>query len=131
VLGVTLKSLHFLHVYTRWFKYDRDKLWLVYTQIVPVIFEPPCILQMINTRDIYHSPLQHSQTGLFDGAHCSVWGRYSVFTLIFITHALYSSSPTCYCYQRDKWVKPGERPKSKCFSGMKKHLIVKYVLPLF
>jgi hypothetical protein len=28
---------------TRWFKYDRDKLWLVYTQIVPVIFEPPCI----------------------------------------------------------------------------------------
>jgi hypothetical protein len=28
--------------YTRWFKYDRDKLWLVYTQIVPVIFQPPC-----------------------------------------------------------------------------------------
>ena len=28
---------------TRWFKYDRDKLWLVYTQIVPVIFEPPCM----------------------------------------------------------------------------------------
>jgi hypothetical protein len=27
--------------YTRWFKYDRDKLWLVYTQIVPVIYEPP------------------------------------------------------------------------------------------
>jgi hypothetical protein len=27
--------------YTRWFKYDRDKLWLVYTKIVPVIFEPP------------------------------------------------------------------------------------------
>jgi hypothetical protein len=27
---------------TRWFKYNRDKLWLVYTQIVPVIFEPPC-----------------------------------------------------------------------------------------
>jgi hypothetical protein len=26
---------------TRWFKYDRDKLWLVYTKIVPVIFEPP------------------------------------------------------------------------------------------
>jgi hypothetical protein len=29
--------------YTRWFKYDRDKLWLVYTQSAPVIFEPPCI----------------------------------------------------------------------------------------
>ena len=28
---------------TRWLKYDRDKLWLVYTQIVPVKFEPPCI----------------------------------------------------------------------------------------
>ena len=28
--------------FTRWFKYDRDKLWLVYTQSVPVIFEPPC-----------------------------------------------------------------------------------------
>ena len=28
---------------TRWFKYDRDKLWLVYTQSVPVIFEPPCM----------------------------------------------------------------------------------------
>jgi hypothetical protein len=27
---------------TRWFKYDRDKLWLVDTQIVPVIFETPC-----------------------------------------------------------------------------------------
>jgi hypothetical protein len=23
---------------TRWFKYDRDKLWLVYTLTVPVIF---------------------------------------------------------------------------------------------
>ena len=29
-------------LYTRWFKYDRDKLWLVYTQLVLVIFEPPC-----------------------------------------------------------------------------------------
>ena len=34
-------------VYTRWIKYDRDKLWLVYTQIVPVIFEPPCILLLV------------------------------------------------------------------------------------
>jgi hypothetical protein len=32
---------------TRWFKYDRDKLWLVYTQIVPVIFEPPCSNKLI------------------------------------------------------------------------------------
>jgi hypothetical protein len=34
---------------TRWFKYDRDKLWLVYTQIVPVIFEPPCISHLVET----------------------------------------------------------------------------------
>ena len=32
----------YFRICTRWFKYDRDKLWLVYTQIVPVIFEPPC-----------------------------------------------------------------------------------------
>jgi hypothetical protein len=36
-------TAHRLLYCTRWFKYDRDKLWLVYTQIVPVIFEPPCI----------------------------------------------------------------------------------------
>jgi hypothetical protein len=29
---------HKIAAYTRWFKYDWDKLWLVYTQIVPVIF---------------------------------------------------------------------------------------------
>ena len=28
---------------TRWFKYDQDCNQLVYTQTVPVIFEPPCI----------------------------------------------------------------------------------------
>jgi hypothetical protein len=32
-------------IHTRWFKYDRDNLWLVYTQIVPVIFEPPCTIR--------------------------------------------------------------------------------------
>jgi hypothetical protein len=35
-------GLKYFAVYTRWLKYDRDKLWLVYTQSVPVIFEPPC-----------------------------------------------------------------------------------------
>jgi hypothetical protein len=38
-----IQSEKFVVVITRWFKYDRDKLWLVYTQSVPVIFEPPCI----------------------------------------------------------------------------------------
>jgi hypothetical protein len=37
---------------TRWFKYDRDKLWLVYTQIVPVIFEPPCIRRLIYFKNL-------------------------------------------------------------------------------
>ena len=34
-------------IITRWFKYDREKLWFVYTQIVPIIFEPPCIIIVI------------------------------------------------------------------------------------
>jgi hypothetical protein len=34
------------HGVTRWSKYDRDKLWLVYTQIVPVIFEPHCTYEV-------------------------------------------------------------------------------------
>ena len=46
-------------VSTRWFKYDRDKLWLVYTQIVPVIFEPPCTLSLllIYTHAVCHRQL--------------------------------------------------------------------------
>jgi hypothetical protein len=40
---VTRKPILYGLNHTRWFKYDRDKLWLVYTQRVPVIFEPPCI----------------------------------------------------------------------------------------
>ena len=35
---------------TRWFKYDGDWLRLVYTQSVPVIFEPPCIKGRLNTK---------------------------------------------------------------------------------
>jgi hypothetical protein len=36
---------------TSWFKYDRDKLWLLYTQIVAVIFEPPCTCKQCRTTD--------------------------------------------------------------------------------
>jgi hypothetical protein len=39
---------------TRWFKYDRDKLWLIYTQPDPVIFEPPCI-----SRGDFNKPKPH------------------------------------------------------------------------
>ena len=52
---------------TRWFKYDRDKLWLIYTQIVPVIFEPPYISvslrqgwakpYLLSCMDIFHKKL--------------------------------------------------------------------------
>jgi hypothetical protein len=55
-IGIRQKQeLLYIYIHTRWFKYDRDKLWLVYTQIVPVIFEPPCVCVYIYiyTRDIY------------------------------------------------------------------------------
>jgi hypothetical protein len=48
--------IEYVQASTRWFKYDRGKLWLVYTQIVPVIFEPPCTyvicenIRLFNTR---------------------------------------------------------------------------------
>jgi hypothetical protein len=32
--------------YTRWFKYDRDRLCVNKSQFVPVIFEPPCIFEV-------------------------------------------------------------------------------------
>jgi hypothetical protein len=46
---------------TRWFKYDRDKLWLVYTQIIPVIFEPPCIISTLFA--LPHPSYPHQTTG--------------------------------------------------------------------
>ena len=35
-------------VCTRWFKYDRDYLYVNKSQFVPVIFEPPCIMQSMD-----------------------------------------------------------------------------------
>jgi hypothetical protein len=52
-------------LYKRWFKYDQDKLWLVYIQIVPVIFQPPCIYKWTLQDNIvlwissFHSIYQH------------------------------------------------------------------------
>jgi len=34
--------------FARWFKYDRDWCRQIYTQVVPVIFEPPCTFAMTN-----------------------------------------------------------------------------------
>jgi hypothetical protein len=49
-LSITRRQQLWVHLWpiTRCFKYDWDKLWLVYTLIVPVIFEPPCITIIIN-----------------------------------------------------------------------------------
>jgi hypothetical protein len=55
---------------TRWFKYDRDKLWLVYTQIVPVIFEPPCISKFMKN----WSPLLVTNISK-ENMHCGVTGK--------------------------------------------------------
>jgi hypothetical protein len=32
---------------TRWFRYDRDYLYVNKSQFVPVIFEPPCIWPLV------------------------------------------------------------------------------------
>ena len=37
---------------TRWFKYDRDYLCVNKSQFVPVIFEPPCIIRVIKSREL-------------------------------------------------------------------------------
>ena len=37
--------------YTRWFKYDRDCLYLFTHKSVPVIFELPCILISVTVID--------------------------------------------------------------------------------
>jgi hypothetical protein len=50
VTDILLRTGYYAPHYTRWFKYDRDKLRLVYTQIIPVIFEPPCILYCPKTQ---------------------------------------------------------------------------------
>ena len=41
--------LTYMHIYTRWFKYDRDLCGLFTHKSVPVIFEPPCIHTYIHT----------------------------------------------------------------------------------
>ena len=60
---ITYESL--VHEYTRWFKYDRDKLWLVYTQIVPVIFEPPCITCKLKAGNTSYSSDQNFLFSVF------------------------------------------------------------------
>ena len=69
--------LNHLYIHTRWFKYDRDKLWLVYTQIVPVIFEPPCTyitwFAPLST-GCWHVTLKHTATScqIRSYIHCRV-----------------------------------------------------------
>jgi hypothetical protein len=42
-------ALFFLFFCTRWFKYDRDYLYVNKSQFVPVIFEPPCIFRFFKS----------------------------------------------------------------------------------
>ena len=50
-----LVLLNKLVINARWFKYDRDCNRLVYTQTVPVVFEPPCIISgKINISKTYN-----------------------------------------------------------------------------
>jgi hypothetical protein len=48
---------------TRWFKYDRDYLCVNKSQFVPVIFEPPCNIQ-IETSNI-QTQLCHVSKNIF------------------------------------------------------------------
>ena len=46
--NISSEKVHFVGLYciiTRWFKYERDYLCVNKPVTVPVIFEPPCILQ--------------------------------------------------------------------------------------
>ena len=62
---------------TRWLKYDRDKLWLVYTQIVPVIFELPKLRVYSNS--------------VITSMHTSFLLRFSNQHVFLIYYLLYSS----------------------------------------
>ena len=56
---------------TRWFKYDRDKLRVVYTQIVPVISEPPCTLSAAVSYPASQTKLTRKNQN--DIPTCSFW----------------------------------------------------------
>ena len=65
IRGLFVKLL--VPVNTRWFKYDRDILWLVYTQSLPVIFEPPC--KTIYVSDRFYSTFSSSNWPLPSKTH--------------------------------------------------------------
>ena len=43
LIRTSFHDLTIVMIYTRWFKYDRDRCRQIYTQTVPVIFKPPCV----------------------------------------------------------------------------------------
>jgi hypothetical protein len=94
---------------TRWFKYDRDKLWLVYTQIVPVIFEPPwtsCVLTCcifkrlkspidISWKDSFHNRWNSEVCDCELGSWVCAYNVIEInYGLIMIVHCLVSRSCT-------------------------------------
>ena len=73
---------------TRWFKYGRDKLSLVYTQIVPVIFEPPCTSQKYPYLYYPHILSSFYQAGILQKFHPPKFCIYSFLIIKMITNTL-------------------------------------------
>ena len=66
---------------TRWFKYNRDKLWLVYIQIVPVIFKPPCTIAKIGKINKFLLGCLHFAPITFQMKLVQTWRTVSVTTV--------------------------------------------------
>jgi hypothetical protein len=88
--------------YTRWFKYDRDKLWLVYTQIVPVISEPPCTYYPYTFFVILHTSLMLTVNSFHTKNHRTFLKFFSICDMsknvpqnTYTTHALISCAVIC------------------------------------
>ena len=83
-------------VNTRCFKYDRDCKRLVYTQIVPVIFEPPCITSLVFSR------IPHKSTYVCSGCtninlHCYILQVFGTVPTICFFYGLPSFYGTVLC----------------------------------
>jgi hypothetical protein len=78
-------------------------------QFSPVSIIPP----MPHT----HSYIYHQRCIMFLSHYFSFHCQYHS------TNAPYSSSSTCWSYQKYKWAKPGNRPKSKALSETSEHWI--------
>jgi hypothetical protein len=81
-----LNHLVYIHIwiYTMWFKYDRDKLWLDYTQIVPVIFEPPCIYTYMYIYKVVQIWQGQTVTCLHTNRPGHIWTTFYIYIYVYI-----------------------------------------------